>query len=297
MPRAVSTALPPAAAWPVADAAFRVGVSISTLRSWERRYGLRPTGRTPGGHRRYTAQDIAVLQRVQRLVDQGVQTAEAAAAVLDRPAPTRSGRGERTRGTAEVDRLRSAADALDLDTATKTARSILRRHGVVAAWTDAFVPALQAAGLRWERTHGGVECEHMLAAAVYAALTGHVGTRRNGHVPRVVLAATDAEGHTLPLYAIAGALAERGIGACVLGTVPADALFAAVDRLGPAAVVLWARTTDTADVDELLRLTRRVPLTCAAGLGWSPRRRGNTRDLPTTVELLDAWLRGSVRLD
>src|SRR5690348_7457435 len=52
---------PPSLGWPVAHVAARVGVSISTLRSWERRYGLGPSGRTEGGHRRYTTDDIAAM--------------------------------------------------------------------------------------------------------------------------------------------------------------------------------------------------------------------------------------------
>jgi DNA-binding transcriptional MerR regulator len=293
MPRSASVSLPPATGWPVAAAAARVGVSISTLRSWERRYGLRPTGRTRGGHRRYTAHDIALLQRLERLVEQGMPTAEAAAAALERPAARASGRSPVASQNSQEARLRAAADRLDLPAAIAATRSILRSRGVVPAWTDAFVPALQAAGGRWERTGTGVECEHLLADAIQVALTRYTHTRQNGAAPQVVLAATDGEGHTLPLHAVAAALAERGIASTVLGTLPPIALFGAVDRLTPEAVVLWARTPDVADLDELTQLNRRVPLTCAAGLGWPRRRRRTTKDLPSTVELLGAWLRGS----
>ena len=292
----VSTTIPtapsPAIGWPVRDAAARVGVSVSTLRSWERRYGLRPTDRSRGGHRRYTAPDIAKLQRLQRLVDSGVPTAEAAAAVLDAPVPMPSPRSGRTRGGSDVDRLRAASDALDLAAATATARTMLRAHGAMTAWTEGFVPALQAAGSHWERTGNGVECEHVLADAVQIALTRYtLGHKHPLRPARVVLAATDGEAHVLPLHALAAALAERGIAGTVVGSLPSADLLAAADRLAPHAAVLWSRSKDTADATALARLDRRVPLTCAAGPGWSRRRRRSTRELGTTVELLDAWLR------
>jgi MerR family transcriptional regulator, light-induced transcriptional regulator len=293
MPRSASVSLPTATGWPVAAAAGRVGVSISTLRSWERRYGLRPTGRTVGGHRRYTARDIARLQRLERLVQHGMPTAEAAAAVLEGPAARASARRPAATDDPQAFRLRAAADRLDLPAAISAARAIIRSRGLVPAWTDAFVPALQAAGTRWERTGTGVECEHLLADAIQVALTRYTYARQNGSAPRVVLAATEEECHILPLHAVAAALAEREIASSMLGTLPPAGLFAAVDRLGPEAVVLWARSEDVADADELTQLSRRVPLTCAAGLGWSRRRRRATKDLASTVELLDAWLRGS----
>jgi transposase-like protein len=65
----------------VGEVARRLGVAAPTLRSWGRRYGLEPSGRSTGGHRRYTADDVARLQVVLRLVRQGVPTATAAKAV------------------------------------------------------------------------------------------------------------------------------------------------------------------------------------------------------------------------
>ena len=38
--------------------ADRLGISTSVLRSWDREGVLIPSARTPGGHRRYTEDDI-----------------------------------------------------------------------------------------------------------------------------------------------------------------------------------------------------------------------------------------------
>ncbi|MGW7056638.1 MerR family transcriptional regulator [Streptomyces sp. NPDC054887] len=58
--------------------ALRLGVAPTTLRSWDRRYGLGPADREGGRHRRWKPADVAVLERMCRLTAKGVAPAEAA---------------------------------------------------------------------------------------------------------------------------------------------------------------------------------------------------------------------------
>ncbi|MFF2786352.1 MerR family transcriptional regulator, partial [Streptomyces sp. NPDC058049] len=51
--------------------ARRLGVAPTTLRSWDRRYGIGPAAREDGRHRRWTSGDIAVLQEMCRLTASG----------------------------------------------------------------------------------------------------------------------------------------------------------------------------------------------------------------------------------
>lgn len=71
------------AGWPapplaVGAVARRLGMASSTLRTWDRRYGLGASGRTGGTHRRYTPEDVARLALVQQLVTRGSTPADAA---------------------------------------------------------------------------------------------------------------------------------------------------------------------------------------------------------------------------
>src|SRR5699024_4305079 len=66
--------------WGVGAVAIRLGIATPTLRTWERRYGIGPSRRTSGGHRRYNEDDIERVELMKRLVAEGVP-AEAAAAV------------------------------------------------------------------------------------------------------------------------------------------------------------------------------------------------------------------------
>ncbi len=50
----------------VAAVARRLGVAPSTLRTWDRRYGLGPSAHTAGAHRRYSPADVARLMVMRR---------------------------------------------------------------------------------------------------------------------------------------------------------------------------------------------------------------------------------------
>ncbi|KOV16261.1 transcriptional regulator, partial [Streptomyces sp. XY511] len=67
--------------------ARRLGVAPTTLRSWDRRYGIGPAAREDGRHRRWTPEDVAVLHEMCRLTSSGIPPAEAARAALAGPAP------------------------------------------------------------------------------------------------------------------------------------------------------------------------------------------------------------------
>jgi DNA-binding transcriptional MerR regulator len=72
-----------------------------TIRSWERRYGLRLANRSSGGHRRFTRGQVDQLRWMRDLVARGRSVVEAAAVVSaghrSSTAPLVEGLGERNR--------------------------------------------------------------------------------------------------------------------------------------------------------------------------------------------------------
>lgn len=288
----------PAVGLAVAEAATRVGVVPSTLRSWERRYGLGPSHHTIGGHRRYSAADIALLQRLRRLVDAGMPTAAAAIAARQDSMTGREGRNRPDlcqpnggRAARSQSMFTSAAQALDGPRLTRLATATLNEYGAVPAWVDVFAPVLEALGGRWQCTGAAIEREHLAAAVLHAALLRHA-VRHAPRRPRatVLAAATPQEGHTLPLDALAAALAELGVLVSPLGTLPESALHAAIEELAPTAVVLWARSAATRAPALLRGLLGHSAMVCAAGPGWSVRQLPagvtHVKDLPTAVDKL-----------
>jgi hypothetical protein len=171
---------------------------------------------------------------------------------------------------------------------------IIGEHGVVGAWDHVMMPVLIGIGDRYQATRRFVEVEHLLSRSITEAL-GAVRQPSSGLTPRVLLAAADEEQHTLPMEALAAALAEAGVPTRLLGArVPTSALVDAIDRTGPDVVVLWSQTPRTGHTDQLTRAqtTRRPPLlTGAAGPGWPhdlPAGVARLTTLPEAVDLITA---------
>ncbi|MFJ4905072.1 MerR family transcriptional regulator [Streptomyces sp. NPDC093249] len=261
-----------------------LGVAPTTLRSWDRRYGIGPVSRENGRHRRWTPDDVAVVREMCRLTASGVPPAEAARAARQgasadghvpppvRPAPVSAGPVEDAPPGGDVLRERRglgrAAVRLDSRALDALLESAIARHGLVTAWEEVVAPALHAAGRSWE-TSGDryVEVEHLLSWHVSTALRRMAHRGPGGPLPaaapHVLLACVPNEQHTLPLEALAAGLAELGLPARMFGAaVPPEALDRAVRRTGPAAVVLWAQSRSTANHP----LARHV-----AGTSWGVR--------------------------
>lgn len=284
----------------VGAVAARLGLAPATLRTWDRRYGLGPSHHPAGAHRRYDADDLARLLAMKRLVQEGVAPADAARAVLSGEVQVEApkGSGGRVLALPHADRavkgLARAAMALDARAVTDTVAEHLGRHGVVATWEGLLMPVLVSVGERWESTGEGVEVEHLVSDCVATALRGHA-TAPEPPRPLLLAGAPDDQ-HVLPQHALAAALAERGIGARVLGpSVPHEALTAAVRRTSPAAVFVWSQTARTGHPQTLeLPATRPAPAVVAGGPGWRAVPQGVARadSLGAAVRLMERALSG-----
>ena len=168
--------------------------------------------------------------------------------------------------------LARAAMSLDSVACTQIVRDTLERRGVVWTWDTMLSPVLVGVGRQWADTGRGVEVEHLLSESIISALTGVTMRLRRPVNPRpVLLACAEDELHSLPLFAVAAALAERHVGARVLGArVPLDALAGAIRRTGPSVVLVWSslESSDPAHGLDALPSLRPAPMVLAAGPGW-----------------------------
>jgi hypothetical protein len=275
--------------------ARRLGVAVTTLRTWDQRYGLGPSEHRAGRHRRYSAEDVRRLELMRRLTFQGVSPSDAARtalvagpAELVEPAARPPGRPASRRvmpvGLAQsaARGLARAAGSMDADAIAEEIRTCLRTYGTVLTWTEVLAPVLIALGHRWAAGQGIVEVEHLLSWHISSELRLVGPTPAKSPAPfappRTLLAGAEEEQHTLALEALAAALRESRRGTRILGgRVPTEALVQAVRRTGPAVVVLWAQVPETADSGAFARLAALgQPLRMvAAGPGWAgpPRRR------------------------
>ncbi|MEV5609038.1 MerR family transcriptional regulator [Streptomyces sp. NPDC052225] len=288
--------------------ARQLGVAPTTLRTWDRRYGLGPAQRSTGHHRRWSAQDIAVVEEMCRLTATGLPPAEAAELArkrLDAGPVTAPGaasvvpRARRAPSAVSVERqcrgLSRAATRLDAPVVQDLLDEAVARHGLVGAWQEVMVPVLHAIGRKWEEAGDRyVEVEHLLSWHVSRTLQRGVPDPPAPPpvLPPVVLACVPAEQHALALEALSASLGERGLPQRMFGAaVPVEAVSAAVRRTGPRVVVLWAQARSTASVPLAraladarwgVRGARGRPAVMLGGPGWAGRTvRGALR--PTTL--------------
>ncbi|GAA2511088.1 MerR family transcriptional regulator [Pilimelia columellifera] len=280
--------------------ARQLGVAVTTLRTWHQRYGLGPSRHQAGRHRRYTEGDVARLNLMRRLLDQGLGAGEAAdwaqrgaTPPTGRPGATDSGSAAApaarptgppplaVRGRSPLARsLADQASALDAAGVRATVCAAIAEHGVVTAWDDVLAPVLREIGRRHAVTGGYVDIEHVVSRSAGEALAA---VPRPNMPPTALLACVAEEQHTLPLEALAAALAEDGLNCWLLGArVPHHALQAAVRRLRPAVAVLWAHHRELADPAGLQDLGPKMPV-AAAGPGWAGATLSPTIIRPNTL--------------
>jgi DNA-binding transcriptional MerR regulator len=311
----------------VSAVARRLGVAPATLRTWDRRYGLGPSGHEAGAHRRYSAQDMVRLEHMRRLVIAGVPPVDAARDALhtevheideESTGPTMASVTELIRhpaastqaslpehvgragggsvialpgASASSRGLARAALALDGPTCSAIIDASIEMQGVIATWNILLVPVLAGVGERWRSSGKGIEIEHTLTGAVVSSLSEVMHRMKNPLNGRaVILAAADREQHSLPLWAVAAGLAERRISVRLLSEpMPAASLAQAVQRIGPAAVLVWSQTDLTGDATAVSTLPQFRPAPCVlvGGPGWFgdlPRGVDRVSSLPDAVE-------------
>jgi hypothetical protein len=158
---------------------------------------------------------------------------------------------------------------LDAIQVRRLAEDAISTGGVADAWRDLLAPALIHIGLKHAATAAIVDVEHLLSTEISSALAR---VPRPDAPARVLLACADEEQHSLPMEALAAALAEEGVASRLLGArVPPPALRDAIRRAGPDVVVVWSQLAQTADsrqLNQLLAARPKVKLPIAAGPGW-----------------------------
>lgn len=271
--------------WSVGAVADRLHVSASTLRTWERRYGLGPTDRTKGGHRRYSESDISRVELLHGLIGRGVapRTAARLAATHDvAPVPHPS-------STADVDGALEAPQLFAADVFASSARldggrlarllaAAVIEHGVIDAWDAYLQPALRHVGEAVADGTIGIDSELLVCDTLATELRAYVRSwpdldRRHAGV---LLATVDDDPHSLAVVALQAALAGRGVACHSFGArLPAGALANVIASIHPAVVFLWSQAAKSADdhVWQVASSARADALVMLGGAGWPTRMR------------------------
>jgi DNA-binding transcriptional MerR regulator len=289
--------------WGVGAVSRRLGIATPTLRTWDRRYGMGPSARTEGGHRRYSEADVARVSRMSQLIAEGVPPAQAAqvsAAALSGFDSWPERRADRADSAVVetllphsrevpvlVDELLQAARLLDASTLSRCLGQVFDGRGVCRGWVDVVVPFLVAVGNEWQAGLIGIEAEHLASECVSTELrhrVRHLWHEQAVNAPVLLASAADDE-HALPLLALAAALAERKIGVRLLGArTPSLALVSAVRQVSPKVVFLWSSLAATGRAPDLSGVDgQSSPMMLLGGPGWGAGVDAPSSTVPTEI--------------
>ncbi len=263
-------------------AAQLTGVPDTSLRAWERRYGVPVPQRSDSGYRLYDHEALAIISTMRRLVDDGWSPAAAAEAVrsgtipltpdagADDDTPSADGPAQPGADTYTA-RFLSAATRMDIagiDESLDAGFGLGSFEHVVDSW---LFPTLTALGEGWARGEIDVAGEHAASHAVHRRLSAAfdaAGGRPRG--PGVVVGLPSGSQHELGALAFATAIRRSGLNVLYLGAnVPASSWEAAVTSHAARAAVLAVVTHDdrpaAITITELLARHRLAPTVCAGG--------------------------------
>jgi DNA-binding transcriptional MerR regulator/methylmalonyl-CoA mutase cobalamin-binding subunit len=234
--------------YPIRAVSKLTGISVDTLRAWERRYGAVVPSRGDRG-RLYTDADVTRLQLLHRAVEAG-HSVGAIAALSDRDlrdlgTPVRAVSAEETR---PVDTSAVKAALLTLDSASVD-REVSRLAAVLSPIElvrDALLPVLRDVGDNWNAHRGGIALEHMMSSTIQHLFGSFVRLygRRSG-AARLLFATPAGDHHEIGILAAAMLAAARGLAVSYVGpNLPAGDIVAAI-RAANARVLVLGLTYST----------------------------------------------------
>lgn len=251
----------PAVTYPIRAVSLMTGVSIDTLRAWERRYSAVTPVRDERG-RMYTDADVRRIKRLRDAVAAGhaigrvaTMSDEQLAKLSLAPAPGAAAIVSRSPASPVIDTttIIEALERFDtgtVETELARAAALLRPPELLR---DVLVPVLTEVGDRWHNGRGRIAHEHMLSASVRNVLGSLLRVHQKAGVPDSLLFATPAgERHEFGTLGAAMMAASGGLGAVYLGPdLPADDIVAVTTMLPIEVVALGVSDVgDTERVDK-----------------------------------------------
>jgi len=232
--------------YPIRAVSKLTGISVDTLRAWERRYAVVEPERDERG-RLYSEADVERLKLLRQLVEQGHAIGRVAGLTSDelRALSTRGPDpvpydGPPVAAPSDLSALVAAVERFD---APALRRELTRLAAILPSRTlarEVALPLLQQVGEGWHEGRYTVAQEHLATAE----LRSLIGALARLHAvpegaPRLMLATPPGEQHELGTLVAALVASGSGFQAFYLGPgLPAAEVVGAARRVAPRAVVL-----------------------------------------------------------
>ncbi len=207
------------------------GIGRDTLRVWERRYGFPEPSRNAKGERMYSENQLRRLQRIRRLLDQGLRPGKLLPldpVALDALEANMQAQLSRPVNDT-VCQLLDAIFAADPQELSRLFHHFYQQQGMQEFILHTVAPLLKATGEDWARGRLQIFQEHLLAEQLRRFLKAQIAHQDITNSLTVMLATLPGESHTLGLLMVEALLAAKGIAAINLGSeVPMDQIQSAV---------------------------------------------------------------------
>lgn len=283
--------------YPLRAASRITGLSPALLRAWERRYGAVEPLRTPGGTRRYSAEDLERLRWLKAAVDAGHRISKIAELDVDELK-----RRAEVVGVEPDDRLEETLHAITRLDAPEVQRLISQQVsllGPVRFARDFALPLAHEIGERWSDGRLSIASEHLATGVLRSVLGAALQpTARSLQGPCVLFATPAGERHELGLQMAALAALGAGASPVYLGAdLPVEALVDAALRTGSVAVALSIITLpEAAALDEVSKVRDALPDSVQLWLGGARAQHLPSIEAAEVIGSLDEFERRIVLL-
>ncbi len=247
--------------------AVATGLSVETLRAWERRYGIVEPRRDCSGHRIYTCTDVARLRRLRETTDRGhpigkiahLSDADLGSLLADR----REDHPNSAAAHALAFRILAAIDKYDMEECDQTIAMAFALLPIADVVSEVLCPVLQEVGERWRRGQFTVCQERLVSSSVRREVSGLLNTYgRTARGAPVVFATVSGEQHELGILMFAALAASRKLRACYLGAdLPPEEISNYATRVKAVAVAIgmvWPENLEH-NLEKLATLRRGLP--------------------------------------
>jgi len=234
----------------------QTGVTPATLRAWERRYGVLLPDRTAGGHRLYSARDIAAIKWLKQHIEQGMTISRAVALLQHQ-----LGQAEFTPQAQILTEVPQPARSLDtiridlyealIDFDEVTADAILSEayalHPIEAVCVSVIQAVLAQLGHDWVNGKITVAHEHFASNYLRRKLLALIDAGPSTRPGTIAIGAAPADMHEMGILLLSIFLRRRGWHVVYLGqAVPLEDLPKSLPMLNADVLVQASTVADSA---------------------------------------------------
>jgi DNA-binding transcriptional MerR regulator/methylmalonyl-CoA mutase cobalamin-binding subunit len=232
--------------FPMRTVSAITGVNPVTLRAWERRYGLIVPTRTAKGHRIYSQNDIALINRILGLLDRGISIGQASHSLGKNTVESAARQQEQDNPwLAYQERAIDAVLHFDENRLDSIYNQALALYPIDIVTERLLIPVLITLGKRWEDAEGSISEEHFFGAFMRNKLGARFHHRhKKTSGKKLLVCCLPGEHHEIGVMLFSLAAHDHGYRLVYLGpNMPLQELATTARRAGCDAIVLSGSVT------------------------------------------------------